>query len=530
MATVNKDFRVKHGLVVEGQTGTINDSDIITAAKITGGTNENVTITYEDGVVNFAVEDGGADVIDAAVTAGAEDSVGASLVYDKEENKLSVEVSEQFVRDQVSAGDGLSYDYQTGEFSASLGNGLGIDEDDSIEVVVGNGLEIDANGAVAIDTAVVVDVDSEQTISNKTLGSDLDADENKIVNLASPTDAGDAANKAYVDAVAEGLHIHASVAAATGENISLVPAPATIDGVTLAEGTRVLVKAQTNLTENGIYVLDDSGNLVRAEDHDTADEVQSGDFVFVSGGTTYGFTGWVQKNTVNVLGDDPIEWTQFSGSGTFTAGNGLQIDGVEFSIDTDVTVDVDSEQTLTNKSIDGEDNTLTNIANESLVNDSITVNGYETALGETVTLVTGDIDEGGEEPNLWFTDERAVDALEAVVPNFTAIEVNSVSKQVASSVEATLAETPVVAYAFDKSEYRSAKFLVKAASGSHTQLSEVLLTLDTTDNIAITEYAIVLTNGLILTITAGINDGNVELVVESANAGTTITVFGTLLS
>ena len=252
--------------------------------------------------------------------------------------------------------------------------------------------------------------------------------------------------------------------------------------------------------------------------------------MFVSGGTTYGFTGWVQKNTVNVLGDDPIEWTQFSGSGTFTAGNGLQIDGVEFSIDTDVTVDVDSEQTLTNKSIDGEDNTLTNIANESLVNDSITVNGYETALGETVTLVTGDIDEGGEEPNLWFTDERAVDALEAVVPNFTAIEVNSVSKQVASSVEATLAETPVVAYAFDKSEYRSAKFLVKAASGSHTQLSEVLLTLDTTDNIAITEYAIVLTNGLILTITAGINDGNVELVVESANAGTTITVFGTLLS
>jgi hypothetical protein len=541
MATVDKDFRVKHGLVVEGTTGTIDGSDIITEAALTGGINENITVTYEDGVVTFVAEDGGVDTIDNAVTNGAENSIGASLVYDAEENELSVEVDEQFVRDQVSAGDGLAYDDQTGAFSASLGDGLGIDANEAIEVLVGNGLEIDESGAVAIDTAVVVDVDSEQILSNKSLGSDLDADNNKIVNLGSPTNSSDAATKAYVDAVSEGLHIHASVAVATTENINLAAPGESVDGVTIVEGMRVLVKDQSNLTQNGIYVVtfeDIGGSFVyrltnRASDHDTAEEIQAGDFVFVVGGTTYASSGWVQINNVNTLGTDPIEWTQFSGAGTFTAGNGLELDegGTEFSIDIDVTVDVDSEQTLTNKSIDGEDNTLTNIANESLVNDSVTVNNQEVALGESITLTTDDIDEAAEDPtNLYFTDQRAVDALEAVVPNFEAVEFNSVAKNVAATVTIAEAEATETAYAFAKATYRSAKFIVKAAAGTHTQVSEVLLTLDTSDNIAITEYAVVGTNGSLVEITAVINSGDVDLVVEAVNASTTVAVFGTLIA
>jgi hypothetical protein len=542
MATVDKDFKVKHGLLVggdaviggnltvEGENGTIDGSDIITEAKITGGTQTNITVSYneETGNVDFAVSETADSVLADAVDNGQQNSVGATLAYDAEGNALSVEVSEQFVRDQVSAGTGLSYDGQTGEFSAALGEGLVLNASDEISASLGNGLELDENDAIQIDTGVVVDLDTAQTVSNKTLGTDLDADGFTVVNLAAPTNASDAATKAYVDAVSEGLHIHASVAVATVENISLSPAPATIDGTTLTEGMRVLVKDQTAPAENGIYVLDSEGDLVRAEDHDTAAEVQAGDFVFVENGSTYAATGWVQVNSVNVLGTDPIEWTQFSGAGTFTAGNGLELNGVEFSIDTSVTVDVDSAQTLTNKTIDGGDNTLTNVGNESLVNDSITVNGYETALGESVDLDTDDVDEGAT--NLYFTDQRAVDALEAVVPNFTAIEVNSVSKQVAATVSITQAAATEVAYAFAKAEYRSAKFIVKAAAGTHTQISEVLVTLDTSDNIAITEYGIVGTNGILVDITAVVNNGDVALVVESVNAETTVTVFGTLIA
>jgi hypothetical protein len=188
-------------------------------------------------------------------------------------------------------------------------------------------------------TGDVVGTSDTQTLTNKTLGSntdlsaDLDANNNKIVNLATPTDANDAATKGYVDSVAEGLHVHASVAAATTANVDLAAAPTTIDGVTLTNGMRILVKDQTDASENGIYVYNSGADtLDRAVDYNTAVEIDTGDFVFVDGGNTYGNTGWVQTNLVSTLETDPIAWVQFSGAGTFTAGDGLTIDGTEFNV------------------------------------------------------------------------------------------------------------------------------------------------------------------------------------------------------
>jgi VCBS repeat-containing protein len=50
---------------------------------------------------------------------------------------------------------------------------------------------------------------------------------------------------------------------------------------------------------------------------------------------------------------------------------------------------IDGTQTLTNKTISGASNTLTNIGNGSLTNSSITVNGSAVSLGGSVTIVTG---------------------------------------------------------------------------------------------------------------------------------------------
>jgi hypothetical protein len=143
-------------------------------------------------------------------------------------------------------------------------------------------------------------------------------------------------------------------------------------------------------------------------------------------------------------------------------------------------------------------------------------------------LTTADIAE--DSGSLYFTNTRAVDALEAVVPNFTAIEVNSIAKQVAAITYAATEDVPVVAFAFAKADYRSAKFLVKVAYSTHTEVSEVLLTLDSSDNIAITEFAVVSTNGSASGISAGISGSNVQLLVTPNNNGSTVTVFGTLLS
>jgi len=139
---------------------------------------------------------------------------------------------------------------------------------------------------------------------------------------------------------------------------------------------------------------------------------------------------------------------------------------------------------------------------------------------------TDDLDEGTT--NLYFTDVRAVDALEAVVPNFTAVEVNSIAKQVAATVSCPVAGINQ-AYGFDPEAYRSAEFLVKVAYGSHTEISKVLLTLDSSDNIAITEYGIVGTNGSASTISADISGGNVRLLATTVNNNSTVTVMGTLL-
>ncbi len=174
----------------------------------------------------------------------------------------------------------------------------------------------------------------------------------KITGLAAPTDANDAATKQYVDSAVEGLHVHPSVKAATTANITLATAVENgdvLDGVTLATGDRILVKNQTTKSQNGIYVVAASGAPTRALDFDTAAEVDSGDFVFVDQGTVNANTGYVQINTPAIIGTDDIEFVQFSGAGTYTAGTGLTLTGTVFSINTGTTVDLSTSQTLSNK-------------------------------------------------------------------------------------------------------------------------------------------------------------------------------------
>jgi hypothetical protein len=157
------------------------------------------------------------------------------------------------------------------------------------------------------------------------------------------------------------------------------------------------------------------------------------------------------------------------------------------------------------------------------------VNGLEiTAENGVADSDTDDLTEGTT--NLYFTNTRAVDALEAVVPNFTAVEINSVAKQVAAT---TLRETAgqFNGYTFLSSEYRSAEFMVKTAQGAHTEISKILLTLDTSNNVAITEYGIVSTGeSPLASITATVSGlGTVELKVTTVNNNSTVTVIGTLL-
>jgi len=218
------------------------------------------------------------------------------------------------------------------------------------------------NGTSAV-TAVATIPNAGLTNSSVTIGTTaiaLGATSLTLGGLTSvavtqdPTSALQLATKQYVDAVAEGLHVHASCAAATtgtlasitggtvtynngtagvGATLTLSVALTVLDGYTLLNGDRVLVKNEVASANNGIYTWATGGTvLTRATDFDTAAEMASGDFTFVSNGTLYANTGWVQTDPVTVVGTSPVTWIQFSGSGTYTAGTGLTLTGTQFSI------------------------------------------------------------------------------------------------------------------------------------------------------------------------------------------------------
>jgi hypothetical protein len=146
----------------------------------------------------------------------------------------------------------------------------------------------------------------------------------RLTGVADPTTAQDAATKAYVDSVAQGLDIKTSVRVATTANINIASPGAAIDGITLAAGNRVLVKNQSTPAENGVYIFATSASaMTRATDMDAGAEFPSS-FLFVEEGTINQDTGWVcTTNAPVTVGTTPIAFAQFSGAGSFVDGNGL---------------------------------------------------------------------------------------------------------------------------------------------------------------------------------------------------------------
>ena len=186
----------------------------------------------------------------------------------------------------------------------------------------------------------------------------IDMGGNKVTNIGTPTQSTDATTKAYVDSVKQALDIKDSVRVASQSNLSTtynngtngVGATLTadsngavsIDSTSLTSGDRVLVKAQTDATENGIYSVTTVGDvsnpfvLTRTTDADSSSEVTGGMFTFVEEGSDAD-AGFVLSNITGsaTLGTDNITMTQFSGAGSVTAGSGLAKSGNTLSVNVD---------------------------------------------------------------------------------------------------------------------------------------------------------------------------------------------------
>lgn len=245
-----------------------------------------------------------------------------------------------------------------------------------------NLLQANANVAnddfLRIDGTAVEGRSADQVMADLSgaAGASFSMNTQKITALATPTASTDAATKAYVDSVAEGLDVKESVKAASVGNIAGTydAGAGTItagsngalgvqDGYTPVANDRILVRAQTDDKQNGIYIvttLGDGSNayvLTRSSDYNHTDDISTGNFFFVENGNDFADAGLVMSNH-EFTGLDAasgntgkIQFTQFSGAGAITAGDGLDKVGNTMSLDlksngglvidsTEVTVDL----------------------------------------------------------------------------------------------------------------------------------------------------------------------------------------------
>jgi hypothetical protein len=135
----------------------------------------------------------------------------------------------------------------------------------------------------------------------------------KVTNLPSPSSAGDAAPKSYVDSLVEGLAWKDSCRVSTQANLDLSNPGATIDGITMASQDRVLVRAQSTASENGIYVWNGSAvALTRSLDASTFAELEQAVTTVEEG--TSAATTWRQDQINGTIGSSSISWVAFGTS------------------------------------------------------------------------------------------------------------------------------------------------------------------------------------------------------------------------
>ena len=173
-----------------------------------------------------------------------------------------------------------------------------------------------------------------------------------------PTSDLHAATKQYVDGLAAGINFHQPVVAATSGNLAgtynngtngvgaTITAASngsigTIDGASVSVGNRILLRAQTDAKQNGVYTVTAVGSagapwvVTRAADADNnpAGELATGDFVFVTSGSTNGSKGYILSTTGTItVGTTEISYSQFNASEAVIAGTNIVKTGETISV------------------------------------------------------------------------------------------------------------------------------------------------------------------------------------------------------
>jgi hypothetical protein len=358
----------------------------------------------------------------------------------------------------------------------------------------------DETGTVAF----TADVDTRLATAGGTMSGAIAMGTNKITGLGTPTDAADAATKAYVDSAAQGIDWKASVRAATTGNITLASALEngdTLDGVTLATGDRVLVKNQSTGSENGIYVVKVSGAPDRSTDADTGAELTSNFAVFVEEGTANADQGYVLTNDGAItVGTTALTFTQFTGLGQVVAGDGLAKTGNTLNVTAGTGI--------------------------SITGDAVTNDGVLSITG-TANQITASASTGA------ITLSGPQDLHSAATPTFAGVNAGSgnvtagsitLTDALLGTATATASTSATTIDTWSATTYSSAKYIVQMKKAGNIEVIELLVTVDGSNNVYLTEYADVISNTELGTTNAVYDSGNVLLQVTGASSDTVVKV------
>jgi len=347
------DFTVTSGAV------TVNAErveDIVGAQLVTNGSHTLITATYDDandGAIDLVVDNdlSNYDNSNSGFLTTETNDLSAAVVWANVPNANITQGSVTQHQAALSiATTQLTGTITNAQLAGSITNAKLVNSSVTIgsDTVSLGGTQTDLNGITSLDVDnITVDANTISTTnSNGNLALAPDGTGTVTVPSGYEARAGfgsdSLVNKTYVDQVANGLDVKASVRVATTADLSATYANGagtltanangaiSIDGVSLSLNDRVLVKDQSDAVENGFYKVTTVGSgsaafvLTRTPDANEASEITGGAFTFVEEGTANADNGYVAThNGTPTLGTDDITFDQFSGAGQISAGNGL---------------------------------------------------------------------------------------------------------------------------------------------------------------------------------------------------------------
>ena len=224
-------------------------------------------------------------------------------------------------RIEVTNGDAVASNTDI-DLAAVVDSGTGAFKKVTVD---GFGRVTGTEAVVASDITNLVDNEYVNVAGDTMTGTLTMSNGATVTGIPTPMNDSDASNKAYVDAIAQGLTWKNAVHVKATGDVSISSAPASIDNHTLSAGERVLLADQATSSENGIYVFNGAGSaMTRAADADTFGEL-NGAALYVQVGDTFADTGWTQTTTLTSFSGQT--WSQFSGANQYVWGDGLSITG-----------------------------------------------------------------------------------------------------------------------------------------------------------------------------------------------------------